>query len=241
MKKITNKEEANFYFKKVNELVDDYIKNHKVKPNEIYHYINRNYDSFLEEIGLNDVEGIKMVVNNVLEHRLNMQKDKVMKFENFSLLKENVLTINKSSVEQEKVLADYFNTSLGHIENIDSEIHLYLINDFGQKKYAFIFSEEDVANFKEYILEGLLKEVEDKIISLNEVDGKEIGFSLRFWLSDVIDDGKFKDLCLEKVNTESVLKFVKSLILSKEGLPIKVNNDILRYVGEFNNHFIWVV
>lgn len=241
MKKITNKEEANFYFKKVNELVDDYIKNHKVKPNEIYHYINRNYDSFLEEIGLNDVDGIKMVVNNVLEHRLNMQKDKVMKFENFSLLKENVLTITKSSVEQEKVLSDYFNTSLGHIENIDSEIHLYLINDFGQKKYAFIFSEEDVANFKEYILEGLFKEVEEKIISLNEVDGKEIGFSLRFWLSDVIDDGKFKDLCLEKVNVESVLKFIKSLILSKEGLPIKVNNDILRYVGEFNNHFIWVV
>ena len=241
MKKITNKEEANFYFKKVNELVDDYIKNHKVKPNEIYHYINRNYDSFLEEIGLNDVEGIKMVVNNVLEHRLNMQKDKVMKFENFSLLKENVLTITKSSVEQEKVLADYFNTSLGHIENIDSEIHLYLINDFGQKKYAFIFSEEDVANFKEYILEGLLKELEEKIISLNELDGKEIGFSLRFWLSDVVDDGKLKDLCLEKVNVESVLKFVKSLILSKEGLPIKVNNDILRYVGEFNNHFIWVV
>ena len=241
MKKITNKEEANFYFKKVNQLVDDYIKNHKVKPNEIYHYINRNYDSFLEEIGLNDVEGIKMVVNNVLEHRLNMQKDQVIKFESFSLVKEDVMSITKPNIEHEKILADYFNTSVGHIECVVESLHMYLINDLGVKKYAFIFSKKEIDVIKSNLLKELIKETSRKMISINEVNDRELGFSMRFWLSDIIDEDKFRVFCTSKIDEDSVLKFINSFILSSSNLPTLVSSERLKYSGEFHNYLIWTL
>lgn len=239
MKKITSREEANIYFNKVNVIVDDYINKHRIRPSEIYHYINRNYDSFLEETGLKEIDNIKLIVNNVLEHRLNMQKDQVMKFESFSLVKEDVMSITKPNIEHEKILADYFNTSVGHIECVDESLHMYLVNDLGVKKYAFIFSKEEIDVIKSNLLKELIKETSRKMISINEVNDRELGFSLRFWLSDIIDEDKFRDFCISKIGEDSVLKFITSFILSSSNLLTQVSSERLKFSGEFHNYLIW--
>jgi hypothetical protein len=149
MKKITNREELNQYYKRVNELVDEYITGHNIRPSEVYHYFQRNLQSFLERTGLSDVDGIKKVVNDVLEHRRHMELDKVMKFESFNRLNESVLSIGNATVEHEKVLADYYNTSIGHIDLVDGDIHLYKINDFGKKVLSIIFSDSELQKVKE--------------------------------------------------------------------------------------------
>ena len=97
-------------------------------------------NSFLERSGLKDVQGIKRVVSDVLEHRRNMELDldKVMKFESFNSLNESVLNLKDSTVEHEKVLADYYKTSLSHVDPIDKNLHLYLVSDFGKKVYCDI-------------------------------------------------------------------------------------------------------
>ena len=241
MKRITNKEEADFYFQKVNELIDEYVSKYKVRPKELFHYVNRNLESFLQESGLNDVDGIKTVVNNVLEHRLNMEKDKIMKFENFSLLQENVLIVDKSTVEHEKVLADHYNTSIGHIESISDELHLFLINDFGQKKYAIIFSDDELNKIKENILASIIGETKEKVISINEIDGKEFGFSFRFWLGDIVDDEKLKSSIGEKLTRESIIKFINSMIVSSDEIPVKLDTNLITYSGEFSGYNIWQI
>jgi hypothetical protein len=241
MKRITNKEEADFYFQKVNELIDEYVSKYKVRPKELFHYVSRNLESFLQESGFNDVDGIKTVVNNVLEHRLNMEKDKIMKFENFSLLQENVLIVDKSTVEHEKVLADHYNTSIGHIDSISDELHLFLINDFGQKKYAIIFSDDELNKIKENILVSIISETKEKIFSINEIDGKEFGFSFRFWLGDIVDDEKLKSSIEEKLTKESIIKFINSMIVSSDEIPVKIDTNLITYSGEFSGYNIWQI
>jgi hypothetical protein len=241
MKKITNREEANQYYKQVNELVDDYIKTWKIKPSEIYHYFQRNMQSFLERSGLSEVEGIKRVVNDVLEHRRFMELDKVMKFESFSKVNESVINIGNANINHEKVLADYYNTSLGHIDLVDPEIHLYKINDFGKKVVSIIFSDKELEEIKENILDNLVLEAENKVLSINEVDGVEMGFSFRFWLSDIFDKEKFRNSCEEKLTNENLLVVIKSVIQKYQELPTNFDNSRLSYKDDFKGYHIWEV
>jgi hypothetical protein len=241
MKKINNREEANQYYKKVNELVDDYIKNWKVKPTEIYSYFQRNMKSFLEKSGLSDVEGITRVVNDVLEHRRGMELDKVMKFESFSKISESILNIGNANVEHEKVLADYYQTSIGHIDLIDGDVHLYKINDFGKKVVAIIFSDEELKEIKENILDSLVEEAKNKVLSINEVDGVEIGISFRFWLSDIFDESKYKDLCSSKLTNQNLLLVIKNTIQKRKDFPTNFSDERLSYKSDFKGYHIWEV
>lgn len=241
MRKITNREELNQYYKTVNELVDKYITGHNIRPSEIYHYFQRNMQSFLERNGLSDIEGIKRVVNDVLEHRRFMELDKVMKFENFNQLNESVINIGNANINHEKVLADYYNTSLGHIDLVDGDTHLYKINDFGKKVVSIIFSDEEIKEIKENILDNLVLEAENKVMSINEVDGVEMGFSLRFWLSDIFDEEKFRKSCEEKLTNENLLVIIKSVIQKGQELPTNFSNDRLSYKDDFKGYHIWEV
>ncbi len=236
MKRITNTEEANFYFKKVNELIDDYIKNHKIKPSEISNYINRNYKSFLEEVDLKDVENIKTVVDNVLEHRLNMQKDSILKFENFAFVNEN----NKSTIEHEKVLADFFNTSIGHVEILNSKFNLFTVNDFGKKELALIFSEQEFVDMKEDIVQDLLKSAKNKVLAISEIDNVNLGFSLRFWLSEFIDDDQFIKVCEGKLSVDKLSELLK-VKLEKESVSINFKSRNLIYKGKVHDYHVWII
>jgi hypothetical protein len=241
MKKITNREELNQYYKQVNELVDEYITGHNIRPSEVYHYFQRNLQSFLERTGLSDVDGIKKVVNDVLEHRRHMELDKVMKFESFNKLNESVLSIGNATVEHEKVLADYYNTSIGHIDLVDGDIHLYKINDFGKKVISIIFSDSELQKVKENVLDGLVSEAENKVLSINEIGGVGIGVSFRFWLSDVFDKEKFRATLTEKITNENLLLIIKSTIQKNQELPTNFSSDRLNYKDDFKGYHIWEV
>lgn len=236
MKRITNTEEANFYFKKVNELIDDYIKNHKIKPSEISNYINRNYKSFLEEVDLKDVENIKTVVDNVLEHRLNMQKDSILKFENFAFVNENT----KSTIEHEKVLADFFNTSIGHVEIINSNLNLFIINDFGKKEFALILSEQEFVDIKEDIVQDLLQSAKDKVLAIDEIQDHNIGFSLRFWMNELIDENKFIGVCKNKLSMDKFSQLVKVKMM-EESVRMNLKSKNLVYKDKIHGYHIWVI
>jgi hypothetical protein len=77
-----------------------------------------------------------------------MELDGVYKFESFISMNESLIGINKSNIEHEKVLADYYSLVIGHVELIDSEIHLYKINDFGKKVTSIIFSDSEIEEIK---------------------------------------------------------------------------------------------
>ena len=241
MKKITNREEANQYYKKVNELVDEYITKWKVRPSEIFHYFKRNMESFLESSGLSDVEGIKRVVDDVLEHRKHMELDKVMKFESFNKLNEGVINIGNATVEHEKVLADFYNTSLGHIDIIDDDIHLYKVNDFGKKVTAVIFSDGELKKIRENIISQLVEETKKRVLSVSEVDGIEMGFSIRLWISDIFSEDSFRKSIEEKINNEHLLLIIKNIVQRNQDLPVSFSNDRLSYKDSFDGYHIWEI
>jgi hypothetical protein len=241
MRKIANREELNQYYTMVNELVDRYINTHRIRPSEIYHYFKRNMKSFLERNGLSDIEGIQKVVNDVLEHKNFMEMDGVMKFEKFNQLTESIINIGDVNVNHEKVLADYYNTSLGHIELVDGDIHLYKIIDFGKKVVAIIFSDDEIKNIKENILDNLVLEAKNKVMTIDEVDGVEIGFGLRFWLSDIFDEEKFRKSCEEKITNENILIIIKGIIQKSQDLPKNFSDDKLSYKDDFKGYHIWEV
>lgn len=238
-KKISNREEANLYYKRVNELVDDYIKSHKVKPSELYNYINKNMNSFLEDSNLSDIDGIINVVNDVITHRKNVEIDKVMKFESFNNLNEGILSINNSGIEHEKVLADCYETSLGHIEIVDSEKHLYKIKDFGKIKHAIIFSNDELTKVKENILSQLISESEKKILSIDKIDNISLPISIRLWGSDIYDMNKLKNKFDEFLTFDNIIKIVKKNIEQDSESPS--NEDRLVYIDKFNGFHIWEI
>jgi hypothetical protein len=240
MRQITNREEANQFYEKINSLIDIYIDKYKIRPNEVYKYINKNKESFLEDSGLSDVYGIDKVLNDVIEHRKNMEIDKVLKFENFSYINESVLEINISSVEHEKVLADYYNTSLGNIECSDENLHLYSINDFSDKFSAIIYSNSEIESINKNILDSLTKEVESKVLNISKIDGVDIGVDMRLWISEFIDKEKLLSILKDKISKENVIKIISNLIKDKKSTK-NLNTDKIKYIDKFDGYHIWEI
>ena len=241
MRKITNREEANDYFKQINELVDEYIKKWRVKPTEIKTYFKKNIDSFLEKIGLSDVEGINRIIDDVLDHRVHMELDKVMKFESFNLL-ESLINIGNTTTQHEKILADYYNTGMGHVEVLDKDIHLYKVNDFGEKVNSIIFSNEELETIYKKIEDNVLEDAKNKVFSITKVDGIEVSsLSIKFWLKDLINEDVFRKQFKEKVDKKQVLLIIKSLVQKHQSIPVNFSADRLAYKEEYKGYHIWEV
>src|ERR1035437_143210 len=177
MKKIENRKELNTYFKQVNSEIDKYLTDHKIRPSRLSKYIKNNggVNKFIKDLGLSDISGIDRVVDQALKSRLHMEKDGILKFESFRLLEsmENIedselLTLDSiardmnSGIEYEKILADHFDTSLGHIEESHNS-HMYTVDVMGKKYEAYVFLDKDIAGVHDTILEHIKQQIPKQI------------------------------------------------------------------------------
>ena len=237
MKTISNREEANNYYKIVNSAVDDFQKKTKARNSELHNYFKRNGKSFLKRLEVSDVIGIENVLNDVLLHKKHLEDDKVITFESFSKLNENTINIGSPSVEHEKVLADLFSTSLGHIEILDPQLHLFKINDFGKDVYAIILNESEISKLKEMFIGQIKEDLFSKVVSVSEIQNVSID-PLKFWLSDILDETKVMESINSKVSKDLVFNFIKESFSSVVG----VNYDLesFSFFKEHSGFFIWV-
>jgi hypothetical protein len=224
--KIENRKQLNDFFKKVNEEVDKYLIEHQIKPSRLAKYIisNGGIDKFVEEIGLSEIDGINKVVDQVLKSRVHMERDGIMKFESFrlnedavvtgpSLLTVDVLfdTIGKATIEHEKILGDYFDTSLGHIEEFNALKHLYIVDSTEGKYYAYAFTDSDMDtmfnNIKEFVYNNIPLEVEVKLTANKSISipVTEANVEAKVNSLDVtsILEELFSDYTIEKFDTSS--------------------------------------
>jgi hypothetical protein len=236
MKKISNREEANKYYKLVNNAINDFMGETKARPSEVHKYLTKNGVKFLKRLELSDVEGIDSVLNDVLLHRRHMEDDKVITFESFSKLNESSINVGSPSVEHEKVLADIFNTSLGHIDVLDPQLHLFKISDFGKDVYAIIFNESEISKIKEDLIIKIKDEVTSKVMNVSDVDGVSIS-PIKFWLSDILDESKVLEVINSKISSDMVFNFIKSSLFKSTSL----NFDLGRFDNfkEYSGYFIW--
>ena len=207
MRKITNREEANYYYKIINKGVDEFVSKTNARPSEVHKYLKNNKKRFLKQLELNDVDGIENVLGDVISHRKHLQDDKVVTFESFSKLNENFVELSKPTIDFEKVLADKFNTSLGHIEIIDPQFHLYKINDFGKDVYCMCFTKSDLDKIKLHISVQISEIVKSKVLSVSDFGSFSMP-SMKFWLSEFVDESLLESLVKSKVDLEYVKDFI---------------------------------
>jgi hypothetical protein len=247
MRKISNREEANGFYSEVRSAINKYVLEHKVEPKEIREYIINNLDSFISRNNLSDIRNIKQIVIDVLDHKVNRIKDtkkvkvmeshRIKRFKYFEKLNEGFFHVDKSGIDHEKALADYFNTSLGHIEEVDTENHIYSVSDFGKSSMVVIFSSKDLEVLTKSVVEELIKEISDKNLILQSVQDLDFSSEMSVEVREILDKSKLEQYCKKVIDEEVMVNLVRSK-LEKE-LVFVHHFKKSEYLEKFEDYHIW--
>ncbi len=212
---ITNREEANQYYKLVNKLVDEYIDGHKIRPSKLSAYLKpggQRFNKFLERNKLKDITGADRILRDIIEDREHMEKDGVITFESFNLLESSEWKVSnlreciykgieKADLKMEKILADYFDINLGAIDILDSDKHKFSIEDWKNDDWkVVIYSEEEIEVIKNNLVEYMYSDISKKEIELTE----EVSIKL----NNLIDMEKFEVKLLDLLNEDKMNKII---------------------------------
>lgn len=84
---INTREELNYYYELVNKLVDEYISDWNIMPSKLKKYLKpgtKGFQNFLDRNNLSDIKNIKSILIDVIDDRVYMEKDGILKFESFN-------------------------------------------------------------------------------------------------------------------------------------------------------------
>lgn len=233
---ITNSEEANQYYKLVNQLVDEYVEGHKIRPSKLSAYLKpggQRFNKFLERNKLKDIVGADRILRDVIEDREHMERDGVITFESFKLyestewkisnLRECIYKgIDKADIKMEKILADYFDINLGAIDIVDTDKHKFSIEDWKNDDWKIIiYSKEELVVIKENINDYLLDDVCKKEIDITD--------DIKVKLEDLIDEEKFRSVVNNLITEEKLLKIITNCL-----------GEDWSFESESKGYFIWV-
>ena len=232
---ISNREDVNKYYQILNELVDEYTEKNKIRPSNLKRYLqpgSERFSRFLEKNKMKDIKRADVILKDILDDRETMEKDGVITFESFKIFESSEFKIHsmkeclykgieKSTQKMEKVLADYFDTNLGHIDSVDSDKHIFKISDWEKQDCnVIIYSKEEVDVIKYNMFDHLYDEISKSKF--------EIVTDISIELSRLID----KDIFESKLSN----------IFTEEKL-IKTITDCLgdyKFEKESNDYFIWI-
>ena len=232
---INSREDVNKYYQILNELVDEYTEKNKIRPSNLKRYLqpgSERFNRFLEKNKMKDIKRADVILKDILDDREAMEKDGVITFESFKIFESSEFKIHsmkeclykgieKSTQKMEKVLADYFDTNLGHIDSVDSDKHIFKISDWEKQDCnVIIYSKEEVDVIKYNMFDHLYDEISKSKF--------EIVTDISIELSRLID----KDIFESKLSN----------IFTEEKL-IKTITDCLgdyKFEKESNDYFIWI-
>ncbi len=191
MRQISDAKELNQIYNQINNYIQNYIDSHKFLPSELHKFIRNNMDKFLEKNNLKDINRIQQIVEDVIQHRLGMEKDGVVPFYQFNQkIDESIFSSSGGGFEHEKALADHYETSVGHVEPARRDLNLYKINSFGDVIYAIIYSQEEIEGIKKDLIEKISSEVLNSKLEIDSIDGTNLFYNLDFFIKDIFVDVK---------------------------------------------------
>lgn len=210
---INSREDANKYYQVVNKLVDEYIDKWKIKPTNLKRYLKNGsdkFEKFINRNGLKDINGIKQVINDVIEDRVHMESDGVLTFERFKVFESDEFKITsiiqclykgigKTDIKSEKFLADHFDANLSQIDVVDTDKHIFKISNWENDDLLVIVYNKDEmdiikGNIVEYLTNELLKEKVDLIgitIPLEDIIEES---KVESYIESQLDDDRITDL-----------------------------------------------
>lgn len=251
---INNREDANKYYQIVNELVDDYIDKWKIKPSNLRRYLKpggARFNKFLERNKLSDIKGADKVLKDIIEDREHMERDGVITFESFKLFESDDFKIKsmsqclykgieKAGGNMEKVLADYFDSSLGQIDIVDANKHIFKVNDWESDSInVIIYTDEEVDIMTDNFIEHLYGELSNKKIELTS--------SISIEMNELVNRREFGSKMLRIFNGEFTIKTITSCLdgyVYKGGANIESKDSLVKgsayYVENGPKYYIWV-
>lgn len=213
---VNDRESANKYFQVVNDLINNYINKHKIKPTNLKRYLKKGsdrYNRFLERNNLHEIKNIDVVIRNVIEDRCHMEKDNVMTFESFindkPFLPKDLnqcvyINIQKATEQMERVIADYFDTNLGSVDIIDTNKHLFTVDGWEEPKNIIIYTIDEMDIIKDNIL--------DFYYFLTTAERLEITQNLNIDLVDVVIQDVFKEKLGNAISESNLIDIIKNIL-----------------------------
>jgi hypothetical protein len=232
---ITNREQANKYYTLINELVDNYIDKWKIRPSRLVSYLkpgSDRFNKFLMRNNLSEVKGADRILMDIIEDRASMEYDGVITFESFKLFESDIFKtasmkeclyrgIEKADLKMEKVIANYFDTSLGSIDVIDSDKHIFRLENWeGDNKNVIIYHDSDLDIINSNIVEHLFNNLSDKEIELTE--------KIKISLDKLIDKETFGEKIRSFLTDEKIIETITDLL------------DGYKYENKSSDYHIWI-
>lgn len=232
---INNSEDLNKYYKIINELVDNYVEKHKIRPSRLISYLSPGSDKFKKFLMKNQLESVKgadTILKDILLDRSGMEEDGIYTFETYKYFESNEFKIDnlrsclykgidKADIKKEKVLADYFDLNLGDIDVLDADKNKFKINDWQNDNWeVVVYNSQDLNIIKTNIIEFVYEKISGEKLTI--VDDLEIE------LNSLIK----KDIYEEKIS--SILSEKKIISLVTSAL------DGFNYESGHSDHYIWI-
>jgi hypothetical protein len=231
---INNREDVNKYYQIINGLLDEYTEQHKIRPSNLKRYLqpgSERFSRFLEKNKMKDIKRADVILKDILDDREAMEKDGVITFESFKIFESDEFKIHsmkeclykgveKSTQKMEKVLADYFDTNLGHIDSVDSDKHIFKISDWEKQDCnVIIYSKEEINVIKYNMFDHLYDEISKSKFEIVTVSIE---------LSSLIDRDNFEEKLCDIFTEEKLIKTITDCLGDYE------------FEEETNDFFIWV-
>lgn len=204
--------ELNKNYSIVSNAIDTYLKKWKVSINGLERFLSNksNMDKFLSNNDLLSIDRVEKIIKDVM---LNKKVDGIIKFESFSNVDEN----------KSKILSDYFNISISHVDCINENTSKFKIDDFGDKKYCYVYSSDDLDVNLKSIIDEMIENLTSKKLSLKN------GISIE--LDKVLDLVRLNEHLSNKIDSEYVVNY----------LIEKNNINISEYKKtEYNGYILFV-
>jgi hypothetical protein len=234
---INNREDLNKYSEIINKLIDNYIYDEGIRPSKLNNYLKRGSDKFKKFIIRNGLEGINKI-EEILEYmimdRVYMETDGILTLENFKIFESDHFKITslmqclykgigKSDINAEKFLADHFDSNLSQIDIVDSDKHMFKIDNWENDNILVIIYNKDEMdiiknNIKEYLIEQLSKE---------EVD--LIGLPIK--IEDIVDKSKTENHIESKLDDKRMEEIIFHILLDM-GISTKFE--------KVDDYYLWI-
>jgi len=219
----------------MNELVDDYIDKWKIRPSKLGNYLKPGgdkFNKFLMRNNLSEIKGADRILKDVIEDRISMESDGVITFESFKYFESDQFKfdsmkeclykgIEKADIKIEKIIADYFDTNLGSIDVVDSDKHLFKLEDWeGDDWKVIVYSKEDLKLIKNNMVDFLYSETIKKKIKLTD--------KIEIDISDFVNSDGFSTMMSDKLDKEFLIENITDLL------------GDFKFKDEKSGYFIWM-
>ena len=223
---ISNSEDLNKYYKIINELVDNYVEKHKIKPSRLINYLSPGSDKFKKFLMKNQLESIKgadIILKDILLDRSGMEEDGVYTFESYKYFESNEFKIEnlKSCLYKGIDKADYFDLNLGDIDVLDADKNKFKINDWQSDDWeVVVYNSEDISIIKNNIIEFIYDKLSQEKLSI--IDNLEIE------LNSLIKKDIYEEKLDKMLSEEKLLEIITTTL------------DGYKYEKNHSYHYLWI-